>query len=81
MSIDKMAKALGQQKNTPHSGWLRPPHSASNVNTCDRTPITSQLNAAGQHLRDQIANAAANEIMFLQRRPIPPRCRGPKMST
>lgn len=79
MNIDKMAKALGQQKH-PAFGLAMAAALGLEREYPDRMPITSQLNAAGQELRDQIANAAANEIMVLRRRPIPRRCRGPKMS-
>ena len=79
MNIDKMAKALGQQKH-PAFGLAMVAALGLEREYPDRMPITSQLNAAGQQLRDQIANAAANETMFLRRRPILRRCRGPKMS-
>ncbi|MDV6270785.1 lipase family protein [Rhodococcus globerulus] len=75
MNIDKMAKALGQQKH-PAFGLAMAAALGLEREYPDRMPITSQLNSAGQQLRDQIANAAANEIMFLRRRPIPRRCRG-----
>ncbi|MFF1947029.1 hypothetical protein ACFVWF_33385 [Rhodococcus qingshengii] len=75
MNIDKMAKALGQQKH-PAFGLAMAAALGLEREYPDRMPITSQLNAAGQQLRDQIANACTNEIMFLRRRPIPRRCRG-----
>lgn len=75
MNIDKMAKALGQQKH-PAFGLAMAAALGLEREYPDRMPITSQLNSAGQQLRDQIANAAANETMFLRRRPIPCRCRG-----
>ncbi|MCW2295541.1 lipase family protein [Rhodococcus erythropolis] len=79
MNIDKMAKALGQQKH-PAFGLAMAAALGLEREYPDRMPITSQLNSAGQQLRDQIANTAANETMFLRRRPIPRRCRGPAMS-
>lgn len=63
MNIDKMAKALGQQKH-PAFGLAMAAALGLEREYPDRMPITSQLNSAGQQLRDQIANAAANETML-----------------
>ncbi|MFI5436099.1 lipase family protein [Rhodococcus baikonurensis] len=63
MNIDKMAKALGQQKH-PAFGLAMAAALGLEREYPDRMPITSQLNSAGQQLRDQIANACTNEIML-----------------
>ncbi|MDV6211828.1 hypothetical protein R3Q08_26535 [Rhodococcus erythropolis] len=75
MNSDKMAKALGQQKH-PAFRLAMAATLGLEREYPDRMPITSQLNSAGQQLRDQIANACTNAIIFLRRRPIPRRCRG-----
>ncbi|MFI5436392.1 hypothetical protein ACHMZP_31890 [Rhodococcus baikonurensis] len=58
-----MAKALGQQKH-PAFGLAMAAALGLEREYPDRMPITSQLNSAGQQLRDQIANACTNEIML-----------------
>ncbi|MFG1783423.1 lipase family protein [Rhodococcus oryzae] len=63
MNIDKMAKALGEVRH-PAFGLAMAAALGLEREYPDRMPITSQLNAAGQELRDRIANACTNEIML-----------------
>ncbi|MET4614160.1 dienelactone hydrolase [Rhodococcus sp. PvR044] len=63
MNIDKMAKTLGEQRH-PAFGLAMAAALGLEREYPDRMPITSQLNAAGQELRDRIANACTNEIML-----------------
>ncbi|WP_372450921.1 hypothetical protein [Rhodococcus qingshengii] len=74
MNIDKMAKALGQQKH-PAFGLAMAAALGLEREYPDRMPITSQLNSAGQQLRDQIANACTNEIMLYGAMPTSPMSR------
>ncbi|WP_081830416.1 lipase family protein [Rhodococcus sp. UNC363MFTsu5.1] len=63
MNIDKMAKALGEQRH-PVFGLAMAAALGLEREYPDRMPVSSQLNQVGRDLRDRIANACTNEIIL-----------------